>query len=132
MGLANAVNKLKDSPAKSKVVILLTDGENNAGQIQPMMAAEIAKPVERERLHHRRRQRGLVQMPRADEGGGWIVHQQPRESTANLQRIAHVTGGRSSWRRTTTAREIYREIDALERTTMEVSETNFFDELATC
>ncbi len=43
MGLATAVNRLKDSPAKSKVVILLTDGENNAGYIQPLDAAEIAQ-----------------------------------------------------------------------------------------
>jgi Ca-activated chloride channel family protein len=43
MGLATAVNRLKDSEAKSKVVILLTDGSNNAGSIPPATAAEIAK-----------------------------------------------------------------------------------------
>jgi Ca-activated chloride channel family protein len=43
MGLATAVNRIKDSPAKSKVVILLTDGVNNAGYIQPLTAAEIAQ-----------------------------------------------------------------------------------------
>jgi Ca-activated chloride channel family protein len=43
MGLSTAVNRLKDSPSKSKLVILLTDGENNAGYITPMQAAEIAK-----------------------------------------------------------------------------------------
>ena len=42
MGLANAVNRLKESDAKSKVVILLTDGENTAGSIPPVTAAEIA------------------------------------------------------------------------------------------
>ena len=43
MGLATAVNRLKDSEAKSKVVILLTDGVNNTGSIPPITAAEIAK-----------------------------------------------------------------------------------------
>jgi Ca-activated chloride channel family protein len=43
MGLATAVNRLKDSKAKSKVIILLTDGVNNAGFIEPETAADIAK-----------------------------------------------------------------------------------------
>ena len=43
MGLINAVGRLKSSKAKSKVVILLTDGSNNVGSISPMTAAEIAK-----------------------------------------------------------------------------------------
>ena len=43
MGIANAVTRLKDSKAKSKVIILLTDGSNNRGDISPLMAAEIAK-----------------------------------------------------------------------------------------
>jgi Ca-activated chloride channel family protein len=43
MGLATAVNRLKDSKAKSKIVILLTDGVNNAGFIEPETAADIAK-----------------------------------------------------------------------------------------
>ena len=43
LGLANAVNRLKDSKAKSKVVILLTDGVNNRGAIAPITAAELAK-----------------------------------------------------------------------------------------
>ena len=45
MGLANAVSRLKESKAKSKVVILLTDGSNNRGDISPMTAAEIAKSL---------------------------------------------------------------------------------------
>ena len=43
MGLATAVNRIKDSPGKSKVIILLTDGVNNAGYVKPLTAAEIAK-----------------------------------------------------------------------------------------
>jgi Ca-activated chloride channel family protein len=44
-GLATALNRLRDSEAKSKIVVLLTDGVNNAGQISPMMAAEIARDM---------------------------------------------------------------------------------------
>src|SRR5690606_17002202 len=43
MGLATAVNRLKESEAKSKVIILLTDGENNAGQVDPLTAAQLAE-----------------------------------------------------------------------------------------
>ena len=43
LGLANAVSRIKDSQAKSKVIILLTDGVNNQGEIAPVTAAEIAK-----------------------------------------------------------------------------------------
>ena len=46
MGLATAVNRLKDSDAESKVVILLTDGDNNTGYIQPLTAAEIARELD--------------------------------------------------------------------------------------
>lgn len=45
MGIANAVTRLKDSKAKSKVIILLTDGTNNKGDISPLTAAEIAKSL---------------------------------------------------------------------------------------
>ena len=45
MGIANAVTRLKDSKAKSKVIILLTDGVNNKGDISPLTAAEIAKSL---------------------------------------------------------------------------------------
>ena len=46
MGLSTAVNRLKDSEAKSKIVILLTDGDNNAGYIKPMTAGEIARELD--------------------------------------------------------------------------------------
>lgn len=51
MGLANAVSRLKDSKAKSRVVILLTDGSNNRGDLSPMTAAEIAKSLGHSRLY---------------------------------------------------------------------------------
>ena len=54
MGLANALSRLKDSKAKSKVIILLTDGTNNCGQISPNTAAD-REELRHTRLHHRRR-----------------------------------------------------------------------------
>lgn len=132
MGLANAVNKLKDSEAKSKVVILLTDGENNSGRIQPMTAADIAKQLDVRTYTIGVGSEGIVQMPRQTTGGGWIVGPQlSRIDTRTLQRIARITGGRFFMATDgEKLEEIYREIDQLERTTLEVDETNFFDELA--
>lgn len=132
MGLANAVNKLKDSEAKSKVVILLTDGENNSGRIQPMTAAEIAKQLSVRTYTIGVGSEGVVQMPRQTTGGGWIVGPQLSHiDTRALQRVARITGGKFFM--ATDGEKlaaIYREIDQLERTALEVSETNFFDELA--
>lgn len=132
MGLANAVNKLKDSEAKSKVVILLTDGENNSGRIQPMTAADIAKQLNVRAYTIGVGSEGVVQMPRQTTGGGWIVGPQvSRIDTRTLQRIARITGGKFFMATDgDKLAEIYREIDQLERTTLEVNETNFFDELA--
>jgi Ca-activated chloride channel homolog len=131
MGLANAVNKLKDSKAKSRVVILLTDGENNAGQIHPLMAAEIAKQLNVRVYTIGVGSEGMVQMPVRLHGGGWVVHRQPsRIDRVQLRQIADGTGGRFFMATDgDKLEEIYREIDALERTRVEVSETNFFDEL---
>lgn len=131
MGLANAVNKLKDSEAKSKVVILLTDGENNSGEILPLTAADIAKQLDVRVYTIGIGSQGLVQMPQRTTGGGWIITSEiSRLDAWTLDRIAATTGGRF-FMATDAAKlqQIYREIDALERTDMEVSETNFFDEL---
>ena len=55
MGIATAINRLKDSKTKSKVIILLTDGQNNAGEIDPVTAADLALTYGIKILHHRRR-----------------------------------------------------------------------------
>lgn len=132
MGLANAINKLKDSEAKSKVVIVLTDGENNSGEIQPITAAEIARQLKVRVYTIGIGSQGLVQIPQRTTGGGWIVTQDFSQiDTATLDAIARMTEGRFFM--ATDARkleQIYREIDALERTEIEVSEANLFDEQA--
>lgn len=65
LGLANAVSRIKDSHAKSKVIILLTDGSNNAGEIAPVTAAEIAKTFGSACLYDRSRneRHGAVSVP---------------------------------------------------------------------
>jgi Ca-activated chloride channel family protein len=130
MGLANAVNKLKDSEAKSKVVILLTDGENNSGKIQPITAAEIANQLGVRTYTIGIGSEGVVQMPQQTSGGGWIVTPQLSNiDTATLERIADLTEGRFFMATDGKKLEqIYDEIDALERTSLEVSESNFFEE----
>lgn len=132
MGLANAVNKLKDSPARSKVVILLTDGENNSGEIQPLTAAEIARQLNVRTYTIGIGSEGVVRMPAMLSNGQWTVTPQYSHiDTDTLERIAEKTGGRF-FMATDGGKleEIYREIDALERTQVEVSESNYFDELA--
>lgn len=131
MGLANAVNKLKDSIARSKVVILLTDGENNFGEIQPLTAAEIAHQLKVRVYTIGIGSQGDVRMPVQTEAG-WRISIQPSFLDAEtLTRIANMTGGRFFMATDGDKLEqIYREIDQLERTPVEVAESNYFDELA--
>lgn len=131
MGLANAVNKLKDSEAKSKVIILLTDGDNNSGEIHPDSAARIAAQLGMRTYTIGVGSQGTVQMP-VRIGSLWA--NRPRQSTLDvetLQRVAEITGGK--FFAATDGRkleEIYAEIDQLERTQYEISESNYFTELA--
>ena len=131
MGLANAVNKLKDSAAKSKVIILLTDGDNNWGEILPESAAQIASQLGVRTYTIGVGSQGSVDIP-IRVGTRWV--NQPWQSTLDvetLKTIAEVTGGK--FFAATDGRkleEIYEEIDKLERTEYEVNESNYFSELA--
>lgn len=131
MGLANAINKLKDSPAKSKVVVLLTDGDNNWGKIHPVTAAEIAQQLDVRVYTIGVGTQGIVRIP-VQIAGHWVAQQwRSNIDTETLELIAEMTGGKS-FMATDEARlqEIYAEIDKLERTEIEVVESNYFDELA--
>ena len=122
-GLAVAVNRLRESEAASKVIVLLTDGENNAGQIEPMDAAQLAQ------LNNIRVYTigvgtvGKAKSPVAIRPDGtyqydWV---DVRIDEDVLQGIAEVTGAR--YFRATNAdklEEIYQEIDALEKTQFNV------------
>jgi Ca-activated chloride channel family protein len=115
LGIANAVSRLKDSKAKSKVIILLTDGSNNSGEITPEDAALIAKEYGiRIYTIGFRTDKEIVQTPY-----GMLDNSEFDEKT--LRSIASVTGGeyfRSSSKESLV--NIYREIDQLERTKLEI------------
>lgn len=122
-GLAVAVNRLRESEAASKVVVLLTDGENNAGQIEPMDAAQLAKLNGIRVYTIGVGSVGKAKSPVAIRPDGsyqydWV---DVRIDEDVLQRIAETTGAR--YFRATNAdklQEIYREIDALEKTQFNV------------
>ena len=107
LGLANAVSRIKDSHAKSKVIILLTDGSNNAGEIAPVTAAEIAKTF------------GVRVYTIGVGTKGMAVE----IDEATLKQIASTTGGQY-FRATDNAslKEIYSEIDQMEKTKISVQE----------
>lgn len=133
MGLATAVNRLKDSPSRSKIVVLLTDGENNAGYISPMKAAELAHEFGIRVYTIGIGSEGVVMSPVQRNYGGSYMYA-PRFSkfdTELLVQIASTTGGRFFRAFYASDLEsIYGEIDRLEKTKIEVSviqkQTDYF------
>ena len=121
MGLANAVSRLKDSKAKSKVVILLTDGSNNRGDISPLTAAEIAKSLGIRVYTIGVGTNGTARYPMTVAGGTQYVNMPVEIDTKTLSDIAHVTNG--DFFRATNNQElerIYQEIDQLEKSKLNV------------
>jgi Ca-activated chloride channel homolog len=132
MGLANASNMLKDSQAKSKVVILLTDGVNNAGKIDPLTAAEAAKSLGIKVYTIGMGRPGQVPVPVTDMfGQQQVVYQESAIDEALLQKIAETTGGRY-YRAEDTAglKQIYDEINALEQSQVKIESYARYHELA--
>ncbi|MBI3735305.1 VWA domain-containing protein [Candidatus Sumerlaeota bacterium] len=133
MGLANAVNKLKDAATKSKVVILLTDGENNFGEIQPVTAAELAKKLGIRVYTIGVGSKGIVEIPMTNPFGGTSIGSiRSNIDTATLSKIADMTGGKF-FEATDGEKlaQIYAQIDKMERTAIESNENNYFDERVT-
>lgn len=128
MGLATAVNRLKDSKAKSKVIILLTDGVNNAGFIEPETAADIAGEYGIKVYTIGIGTNGMAESPYAyAPGGGFLFRMMPVEIDENLMRkIADKTDGKY-FRATSNSKlqEIYEEINKLETT--EIEEQKFYN-----
>ena len=124
LGLANAVNRMKDSPTKSKVVILLTDGSNNRGDIDPQTAAEIAKT-----FGIRVYAIGVgsysdeVRVPIYTPYGVQYGTMRSEFDENTLRSIARTTGG-EYFRATDnkSLRSIYQQIDQLEKTKIRVRE----------
>jgi Ca-activated chloride channel family protein len=121
MGLANAVSRLKESKAKSKVVILLTDGSNNMGDISPMTAAQIAKSLGIRVYTIGVGTNKVARYPMPVAGGVQYVNIPVEIDTRTLSDIAATTDG--NFYRATNNRElkqIYQDIDKLEKTKMDV------------
>lgn len=121
MGLANAVSRLKNSQAKSKVVILLTDGSNNMGDISPMTAAQIAKSLGIRVYTIGVGTNKVAPYPMPVAGGVQYVNIPVEIDTKTLSDIATTTDG-TFYRATNTQqlKQIYKDIDKLEKTKMNV------------
>lgn len=120
-GLASALNRLKDNPARSKVVILLTDGRNNAGDISPQTAAEAARALKVKVYTIGAGTKGLAPYPAKDFFGNRVYQPMPVDIDEDtLIKISADTDGRY-FRATDTKslREIYKEIDRMEKAPIE-------------
>ena len=131
MGLATAVNRLKDSEVESKVVILLTDGVNNAGYVKPITAAEIAREFDVKVYTIGIGSTGDALTPVSRRSDGRYIFGLARVEIDEslLQEIADMTGGK--YFRATSAESlerIYEEIDKLEKTEIEVTSIKRYSE----
>jgi len=123
MGLGSAVNRLKESTAKSKVIILLTDGVNNSGNIDPRTATELAKELEIKTYTIGLGTNGMADFPYSRDprtGKLQFTQQQVEIDEDLLKEIATETEGKY-FRATDneSLKEIYNEIDKLEKTKIE-------------
>jgi Ca-activated chloride channel family protein len=132
LGLASAVARLKDSKAKDRVIILLTDGVNNTGDIDPITAAQTAASFGIKVYTIGVGSKGLVPYPVNDPMfGRRYVQVQIDLDTETLQKIADMTGGKSFLATDAQALgQIYDEIDRMEPTTFKVKQYTVYNELA--
>jgi Ca-activated chloride channel homolog len=131
MGLATAVNRLKDSKAKSKVVILMTDGVNNAGFIEPIMASEIAAQYGIKVYTIGIGTNGNAMFPYDyAPNGGFLFKMMPVKIDEQLMKdIARKTGGKYFRAQNNASLEtIYREINKLEKTEIDELKYVNYDE----
>lgn len=122
-GLATAVSRLKDSDAISKVVILLTDGDNNRGEIAPVTAAELAKTFGIRVYTIGIGTMGMAPFPVQTPFGVQVRDVEVKIDEVTLQKIASTTDGKY-FRATNNNKlaEIYQEIDKLEKSKIDVKE----------
>ena len=123
MGLANAISRLKDSQAKSKVIILLTDGSNNRGEVSPTTAAEMAKSFGIRVYTIGVGTNGTAPYPVQGAFGKQYVNVAVEIDENVLRQIAQTANGQY-YRATSNSKlkEVYEEIDKLERTKLQVKE----------
>ncbi len=123
MGIANAISRLKDSQAKSKVIILLTDGSNNRGEISPLTAAEMAGSFGIRIYTIGVGTNGTAPYPVQTSFGTQYMNVPVEIDEDMLRQIAQITDG-IYYRATSNSKlkEVYEEIDKLERTKLQVKE----------
>jgi Ca-activated chloride channel homolog len=129
--IAASVNRLRTTAAKSKVVILLTDGMNNTGKISPIAAAEAAKALGVKVYTIGVGVRGMAPIPVRDEAGNMhMVMDKVDVDEKTLQTVAGETGG-TFYRATDTdsLQKIYEKINVLEKTAQTVQKFEHYDEL---
>ncbi len=129
-GLASAINRLRDSEAKSKVVILLTDGINNAGELTPENAAQAAKALGIKVYTIGAASARVVQVPFSGIfGGPQYIQQEAEIDEPALRMIAATTGGMYFRAHDMDElQKVYDQIDELEKTEMEVEQYTRFEE----
>jgi Ca-activated chloride channel family protein len=131
IGLATAINRLKDSKTKSKIIILLTDGVNNLGSLDPISAAEIAKAYGIKVYTVGVGTNGMANFPVAKDANGNIIFQPQKVEIDEklMQEIADATNGK--YFRATDNKKleaIYDEIDRLEKSKITENRFMMFDE----
>ena len=129
--LAAASNRLKDKEAKSKLIVLLTDGDNNMGRVTPLTAAEAAKALGIKVYPIGAGSRGNAPFPFVDQFGRTVYRQIPVEfNEDSLKEIASMTGG-SYFRATDTQslQRIFKEIDELEKSQVEIQKVAQYRDL---
>lgn len=132
-GLTAALNRLRDLPSKSKIVILMTDGVNNAGKVPPLTAAEIAETLKIKVYTIGIGTQGTAPMPVGTDpfSGQKVYRQVPVDiDEETLTKVAERTGGKYYRADNSESfRKIYAEIDRLEKTDFEVKKYRQYEEL---
>ena len=129
LGLATAVNALRSSQNKSKVIILLTDGSNNAGDITPSMAAEMAQRYGIRIYTVAAGTNGVAKFPVQTAFGTEYIEADVEIDETTLRHVAQQTGGHY-YRATdeTKLSEIYKEIDSLEKSRLTTRSVSAYEE----
>ena len=131
MAIANSINRLRESDAKSKTIILLSDGSNNQGELDPITAAGLAAKFDIKIYTVAAGTHGLAPYPVTDAWGRQVIQKvQVDVDEKSLKEIAIITGGQF-FRATDNKSllKVYEDIDALERTEIEVKEYQNYTEL---
>ncbi len=131
MAIANSINRLRESNTKSKTIILLSDGSNNQGELDPITAAGLAAKFDIKIYTVAAGTHGLAPYPVTDAWGRQVIQKvQVDVDEKSLKEIAIITGGQF-FRATDNKSllKVYEDIDALERTEIEVKEYQNYTEL---